>query len=145
MTSFDDIFGKNGSGKQQSVTPSIEISGCEFRVIGVEPNRVWRDGQPTDELKTDELGERVQCTVSFILTDAKGWQLSTATPLRDKSQWLTVEEAAKVKEWADAPGGSVVELLNPRIELRTSAKTKHDSNFAKNELVLTFAFDGFKF
>lgn len=147
-TIFDSLFTE--TRQQQRLYPSLAADAIRVTLVGIEPYREWvrtgrtkPNGDPQWEQKpgfiTDESGERLRCTLSFVLTDENGLSTSASAPFRDQLHYFD-EETVKALM---ANVGKPVKLTNPRVEFRELGKPKDkDPRYGVIETKLVFAFDG---
>lgn len=147
-TIFDTLFTEKGT-KPNKLYPSLAADAIRATLVGIEPYREYEktgklkpNGQPEWKPKpgfiTDESGERLRCTLTFVLTDENGLSTSASAPFRDQTHYFDMDTVKALM----ASVGKPVRLTNPRVEFRESGKANEkDPRFGVIETKLVFAFD----
>ena len=144
---FDKLFATKPT---VATKPHIMLDGFQFRLLGIKPYHQWittgemkPDGTPKwtqdPENVMDETGERIRCEVELQLTDAAGLSTSTSAPFVDNRPFFSYEQLEKIVPKV----GEMVELVNPRIELRDAA-TENAKGFKRVETRMQFVYDDIK-
>lgn len=143
-----DLFGGGIDKPKPVVVPTLffdQTAPIAVRLLDFTPNCKWiqtgelkPNGKPvwkkTDEVKTDDTGEKIQCTAAFQIIDSRGNQTSLAAPIKDETHYYTTDE---IKAIVPCVGGGVI-LDGLRLELREKTVRKGDFANVETELVLTF-------
>lgn len=150
MSSINDFNALFQGKQQESLVPSVPLTGFKFRLLSFDAYHEWvqtgekPDGSPkwaqSPDLVIDETGERVRCTLGLQLTDANGLSTSSAAPFVDTKHYFTMDEVKALQSHV----GDFVTLEGARIELRDKGVTGK-KGFTKVETHMAFAFDSVSF
>jgi hypothetical protein len=150
MSSINDFNALFQGKQQESLVPSVPLTGFKFRLLSFDAyHELIQTGEkpdgspkwaPSPDLVVDETGERVRCTLGLQLTDAKGLSTSSAAPFVDKKHYFTMDEVKALQ----ARVGGFVTLEGARFELRDMGATTK-KGFTRVETKPVFAFDSVSF
>lgn len=121
----------------------VDTTSAEIRLTHVDVGVEYKDGKPTEKIKTqqhldEETGEvstvvRVKCTVQFT-------QGGAVAPAKLNSLWVDVETATSLVQCVSKQAR--VKLINPRVVPYIETYQKKDSNFVGEKPAAKFVVDG---
>lgn len=121
----------------------VDVSGVDVRLTHAEISAEWKDGKPTDQIKTrerldedtGELATEVQlgCTVQFV-------QGGAVAPAKLGRMWMGVDAAMALMQGVAQQVR--VKLVNPRVVPYIQTYTKEGSSFTNERPAVRWVVDG---